>query len=77
MRPTVRTFAIIAALAGVLAGCGYREVKAPCAPDEGQPSVLTSYAPVLRQASPFDRLAVGEPAVDPCGPMRPIREEPR
>lgn len=68
---------MIIVCACALAGCGYREVKAPCSPDEGQPTILTSYAALARQGTPFDGLAVGEPALDPCGPMRPIREEPR
>ena len=77
MRHAFQAFAVIALVAGVLAGCGYREVKAPCAPDEGQPSILTSYAAASRQGAPFDRLAVREPASDSCGPMRKINETPR
>ncbi len=77
MRHAVSSCAIVASLAGALAGCGYREVKAPCSPDEGQPSMLTSYAGVQPQATPFVGLAVGEPASDPCGPMRKISETPR
>jgi hypothetical protein len=76
MRPALQTFAVIALVAGVLAGCGYREVKAPCSPDEGQSTILTSYAPVSRQAPPFDRLAAGGSPPDPCGPMRKVNEEP-
>jgi hypothetical protein len=74
MRHGFQACAIVAFVAGALCGCGYREVKAPCSPDEGQPSMLTSYAPVARQRTPFDGLAVGETASDPCGPMRKINE---
>jgi hypothetical protein len=77
MRPAFQAFAIMALLASALAGCGYREVKAPCSPDEGQPSILTSYAPVSRQAPPFDRLAAGGSLPDPCGPMRKVNETPQ
>jgi hypothetical protein len=40
---------IATALASMLGGCGYRELKAPCGPDEGLPAAaipnLTSFAP--------------------------------
>jgi hypothetical protein len=76
MRPALQTSAVMALLAFALAGCGYREVKAPCAPDEGQPSILTSYAPLPPQGAPFGGPAVGPSYPDPCGPMRKVNEEP-
>ena len=71
---------IATALASMLGGCGYRELKAPCGPDEGLPAAaipnLTSFAPVGTTAltfSPLDQLAVGEhPFLGACGPLRPI-----
>jgi hypothetical protein len=85
--PTVRaarraalTAALAAALACFLGGCGYRELKAPCGPEEGTPPAL-SYAPSLfvpTTGSPLDRLSVyggmggGIPVADHCGPLRPI-----
>ncbi|MGL4438694.1 MAG: hypothetical protein ACRCUE_05440 [Bosea sp. (in: a-proteobacteria)] len=70
---------IMSALAAALGGCGYRELKAPCGPDEGQPAAAASalaYAPVTSPpmtGSPLDRLAVASiPVADPCGPLRPI-----
>jgi hypothetical protein len=62
-----------------LGGCGYRELKAPCGPDEGKPSAASSamsYAPVAPSpvtGSPLDQLSVASiPVADPCGPLRPI-----
>jgi hypothetical protein len=85
--PTVRaakSAVLSAALAMVLAlslgGCGYRELKAPCGPEEGAPPAL-SYAPVPAIAatgSPLDQMSAGSGAMgaisvaDPCGPLRPI-----
>lgn len=70
--------ATASALAAVLGGCGYRELKAPCGPDEGKPSVASlamSYAPVAPlpiTGSPLDRLGGGIPVTDPCGTLRPL-----
>ena len=62
---------IATALASVLGGCGYRELKAPCGPDEALPAAaipnLTSFAPVGTTAltfTPLDQLAVSEHHVD-------------
>ena len=67
--------ALVAALACSLGGCGYRELKAPCGPEEGVPAAL-SYAPFTAlpiTASPLDRLAAGGiPVADPCGPLRRV-----
>lgn len=66
------------AVAVVLGGCGYRELKAPCGPDEGKlsaASLAMSYAPVAPlpiTGSPLDRLGGGIPVSDPCGPLRPL-----
>jgi hypothetical protein len=66
------------AVAVVLGGCGYRELKAPCDPDEGKLSAVSlamSYAPVAPlpiTGSPLDRLGGGIPVSDPCGPLRPL-----
>lgn len=70
--------ATASALASALCGCGYRELKAPCGPDEGKPaaaSLAMSYAPVASlpiTGSPLDRLGGGIPVSDPCGPLRPL-----
>jgi hypothetical protein len=71
---------IATTLASMLGGCGYRELKAPCGPDEALPAAaipnLTSFAPVGTTAltfTPLDQLAVGEqPVLGACGPLRPI-----
>jgi len=71
---------IATALASVLGGCGYRELKAPCGPDEALPAAaipnLTSFAPVGTTPltfTPLDQLAVGEhPFLGACGPLRRI-----
>jgi hypothetical protein len=75
--------ALTAALAVTLGGCGYRELKAPCGPEEGTPPAL-SYAPPLvvpTPGTPLDRLSVyggmgggggGIPVTDPCGPLRRV-----
>jgi hypothetical protein len=71
-------FATASAVAAVLGGCGYRELKAPCGPDEGKlsaASLAMSYAPVAPSpitGSPLDRLGGGIPVSDPCGPLRPL-----
>lgn len=56
---------LIAAVALALAGCAYKPLKAPCAPDEG--GVPLSYAPAPASSEP-------EPfrVLDGCGPMRRI-----
>lgn len=62
-------------VAVVLGGCGYRELKAPCGPDEGKPAALsyTPVAPSPMTGSPLDQLSVASiPVADPCGPLRPI-----
>lgn len=71
--------ALAAVLAVSLGACGYRELKAPCGPDEGKPTAASSalsYAPVAPSpvtGSPLDRLAVASiPVSDPCGPLQPI-----
>lgn len=70
------------AVAVVLGGCGYRELKAPCGPDEGKlsaASLAMSYAPVAPlpiTGSPLDRLGGGIPVSDPCGPLRPLNGRP-
>jgi hypothetical protein len=75
MANMVAGFAIAAVLAPVLGACGYRELKAPCGPDEGSPPAL-SYAQLAATpltGSPLDRLSGGSIAVtDPCGPLQPI-----
>lgn len=74
--------ATASALAAVLGGCGYRELKAPCGPDEGKPAVASlamSFAPVAPlpiTGSPLDRLGGGIPVTDPCGPLRPLNGRP-
>jgi hypothetical protein len=66
------------AVAALLGGCGYRELKAPCGPDEGKlsaASLAMSYAPVAPlpiTGSPLDRLGGGIPVTDPCGPLQPL-----
>ncbi len=70
--------ATASALAAALGGCGYRELKAPCGPDEAKlsaASLAMSYAPVAPSpitGSPLDRLGGGIPVTDPCGPLRPL-----
>jgi hypothetical protein len=60
---TVRlTILSIAALA--LAGCAYKPLKAPCAPDEGG-APLAYAEPNVSAVEPFR-------ALDHCGPMKPI-----
>jgi hypothetical protein len=72
--------ATASAVAVVLGGCGYRELKAPCGPDEGKlsaASLAMSYAPVAPlpiTGSPLDRLGGGIPVTDPCGPLRPLND---
>ena len=84
--PTVRaaksavlSAALAAALACSLGGCGYRELKAPCGPEEGAPPAL-SYAPSPAMpvtGSPLDQLGTGSiPVTDSCGPLRPINDAP-
>jgi hypothetical protein len=83
--PTVRaaksavlSAALAAALAFILVGCGHRELKAPCGPEEGTPAL--SYAPspaTPMTGSPLDQLAASSgmgsiPVTDPCGPLLPI-----
>ena len=60
---TVRlTILLISVL--VLAGCAYKPLKAPCAPNEG--GAPLSYAePKTSEPEPFR-------ALDRCGPMKPI-----
>jgi hypothetical protein len=71
-------FLTASAVAVLLGGCGYRELKAPCGPDEGKlstASLALSYAPVAPlpiTGSPLDRLGGGIPVTDPCGPLRPL-----
>jgi hypothetical protein len=75
-RATIVTrIAITSALSASLGGCGYRELKAPCGPEEGKPAAM-SYAPVVSPpvtGSPLDQLGVASiPVADPCGPLRPL-----
>jgi hypothetical protein len=76
----VTHLATASALAAVLGGCGYRELKAPCGPDEGKlsaASLAMSYAavaPLPIIGSPLDRLGGGIPVSDPCGPLRPLND---
>lgn len=57
--------ALLALAALTLAGCGYKPLKAPCAPDEG--GTPLAYAEQSRPAAvePFASLAR-------CGRMKPI-----
>ena len=74
LQSAARAVMLAIVLSSTLGGCGYRELKAPCGPDEGKPAAL-SYAPVAPSAdmgSPLDRLAIGSIAVVDCGPLRPI-----
>jgi hypothetical protein len=70
--------ATASAVAVVMGGCGYRELKAPCGPDEGKTSaafLALSYAPVAPlpiTGSPPDRLGGSIPVSEPCGPLRPL-----
>jgi hypothetical protein len=71
--------AFVSACAMVLGGCGYRELKAPCGPNEGGTPGLSYaalfYASEVQHAtgSPLHQLGVGgSPVSDPCGPPRPI-----
>jgi hypothetical protein len=59
------TIAIVALMAGALAGCAYKPLKAPCSPDEG--GVPLAYSGMLTPAVP-DAFK----SIDRCGPMRPI-----
>lgn len=54
---------VAAAAAVALAGCAYKPLKAPCAPDEGGLTVAYSS---LRPAGPGPMAGVG------CGPLKPI-----
>ena len=61
--------AVVAPLALPMTGCAYKELKAPCGPDEGRP---LAYAETTQQKlpAPFDEM-------DSCGPMRWINKGPR
>jgi hypothetical protein len=60
--PTIATIALIA---GALAGCAYRPLKAPCSPDEG--GTPLAYSGMSTRTAP-DAFK----SIDRCGPMRPI-----
>lgn len=61
----IMTFAALALIGTGLAGCAYKPLKAPCAPDEaGTPLAYSDVAPPAVPEA-FQRL-------DRCGPMRPI-----
>jgi hypothetical protein len=70
----------------LLAGCGHRELKAPCAPSEGA-SFASAYAPMedgeamallpvidLAHSAPGGLGPI--PVGDPCGPLKPIKAGP-
>ena len=56
----------VAAVAMALAGCAYKDLKAPCAPDEGRRAPL-AYAEPPSPPEPFEE-------TDACGPMTPINK---
>lgn len=68
-----------AAFAAALGSCGYRELKAPCKPEEGAPPALSYAPPPLTPitGSPLGELATGAiPVADPCGLLRRVNSSP-
>lgn len=61
----MRWMLLVAAVALALAGCAYKPLKAPCAPDEGGVPLSYAPAPAPSASEPFRVL-------DGCGPMRRI-----
>lgn len=59
--------AIAVVMAAALGGCGHKDLKAPCARDEGPPLVKMTYSSLGGAQAPKDA----------CGPMRPIIEPGR
>ena len=60
------TSAVVLTLAVLLSGCGYKPLKAPCGPDEGNQALAFAPDPLPAVTpNPFR-------ALDPCGPMKPI-----
>ena len=56
----------VAAVAIALASCAYKDLKAPCAPDEGRRAPL-AYAEPPSPTHPFEE-------ADACGPMTPVNK---
>jgi hypothetical protein len=78
--------AIALGLATLLAACGHRELKAPCAPSDGA-SLVSAYASAddghALALIPVVDLAPGAPdglgpipVGDPCGPLKPLNGGP-
>jgi hypothetical protein len=72
-------------LATLAAGCGHREVKAPCSPSDGATQAQVALAPPsaamalipIEDRRPSAPLAIGplpvwDRGVDPCGPLKPL-----
>ncbi|MBD3849158.1 hypothetical protein IED13_25950 [Bosea sp. SSUT16] len=57
--------AVLVILAGLLAGCGHKTLKAPCAPDEAG-------TPLAFAESTTPHMPAAFAGLDPCGPMKPI-----
>lgn len=58
--------ALILLLAGMLAGCAHKDLRAPCSPP------ALAYAPTPKAPAPFDQSLNG--VADECGPARPVND---
>jgi hypothetical protein len=74
---------VAVSFAMALAGCGHRELKAPCAPSDGAASIAAGPPQGVMALVPVeDRWPDMPPAIgpvpvrdartDPCGPLRPL-----
>ncbi|RXT43399.1 hypothetical protein B6S44_28795 [Bosea sp. Tri-44] len=60
-----RRLTTLALLAGLLGGCAYKPLKAPCSADEDAASIASREGDPSLPPAAFTSLT-------PCGPMRPI-----
>lgn len=60
-----RKLTTLALLAGLLGGCAYKPLKAPCSADEDAASIVSREGGSSLPPAAFSSLT-------PCGPMRPI-----
>jgi len=60
-----RRLTTLALLSGLLAGCAYKPLKAPCSADEDGAALTSTEGSEQHPPAAFASLT-------PCGPMRPI-----
>jgi len=60
-----RRLTMLALLAGLLGGCAYKPLKAPCSADEDSAALASAEGNDQHPPAAFSSL-------NPCGPMRPI-----